>query len=117
MISLDDVLSEWKEDCKIDKVLLDESARQLPNLHAKYLDYHTQFQRQQRLLKRKKSEIPASDRRGNESYLQVEELLSQQQDAIDATNEILKAIHQMSFTISTMVKWRVFLNGTPDNIL
>ena len=58
-----------------------------------------------------------SDRRGNEAFSQLEELLAEQQDGIDATNEILKAIHQMSFTISTMVKWRVFLNGSPDNIL
>lgn len=37
MTDLKAILEEWQEDCKIDKNKLDETSRQTPMLHAKYL--------------------------------------------------------------------------------
>lgn len=34
---LDQILSMWEEDCKIDGMKLDDVSRDTPNLHAKYL--------------------------------------------------------------------------------
>lgn len=34
---LDQILSMWEEDCKIDGIKLDDVSRDTPNLHAKYL--------------------------------------------------------------------------------
>lgn len=38
MKSLDEILSDWAEDCKINEMHLDESSRLSPMLHAKYLE-------------------------------------------------------------------------------
>lgn len=38
MIDLQKILSEWKEDCVIDRAHPDESSRRTPELHAKYLE-------------------------------------------------------------------------------
>ena len=40
MITLQDILNQWKEDCKIDEMNLDETARLSPNVHAKYLELY-----------------------------------------------------------------------------
>ena len=37
MIELNDILTQWEEDCKIDNMKLDDASRETPNLHAKYL--------------------------------------------------------------------------------
>ena len=37
MKTIEDVLEAWKEDCQIPRTGLDESSRQTPTLHAKYL--------------------------------------------------------------------------------
>jgi|TARA_R110000803_G_scaffold46198_16_gene97135 hypothetical protein len=36
-MNLEQVLEEWKKDCRIDPMAIDESARATPELHAKYL--------------------------------------------------------------------------------
>ena len=38
MIDLKSIHDMWKEDCMIDEMKLDESSRQAPILHAKYLE-------------------------------------------------------------------------------
>ena len=38
MIDLKQLLDEWKDDCKISEMHLDETSRQVPVLHSKYLD-------------------------------------------------------------------------------
>tara|TARA_B100000902_G_C27269851_1_gene895709 strand:- start:285 stop:731 length:447 start_codon:yes stop_codon:yes gene_type:complete len=38
MIDLKSLLDEWKDDCKISEMHLDESSRQVPILHSKYLE-------------------------------------------------------------------------------
>ena len=36
-MNLDKILEEWQTDCRIDPNAIDESSRQTPELHAKYL--------------------------------------------------------------------------------
>ena len=38
MKTIEDVLDAWKEDCQIPRNNLDETSRQTPTLHAKYLE-------------------------------------------------------------------------------
>mgnify|MGYP001496694587 CR=1 FL=1 len=38
MIDLSELLEEWKSDCQISEMHLDESSRQVPILHSKYLE-------------------------------------------------------------------------------
>ena len=38
MIDLKQLLDEWKDDCKISEMHLDETSRQVPILHSKYLE-------------------------------------------------------------------------------
>ena len=38
MIDLSELLEEWKNDCQISEMHLDESSRQVPILHSKYLE-------------------------------------------------------------------------------
>jgi hypothetical protein len=42
-VTIDQVLTEWKEDCKIDESKVNKELIKTPNLHAKYLDYYTYF--------------------------------------------------------------------------
>jgi c-di-GMP-related signal transduction protein len=39
LLDLESILKEWEEDCKIPQHQLDETQRNTPNLHAKYLQY------------------------------------------------------------------------------
>lgn len=38
MLTLDQILENWKKDCEIDDMELDKSSRDTPKLHAKYLE-------------------------------------------------------------------------------
>jgi hypothetical protein len=38
MLTLEQVLEQWKTDCAIDDMELDKSSRETPKLHAKYLE-------------------------------------------------------------------------------
>ena len=44
-MNLDELQNEWREDCKIDKDYekLADVSRQVPSLHAKYLEYYNNF--------------------------------------------------------------------------
>lgn len=42
MIELEKILEEWREDCAIDNMKLDETSRNTPLLHAKYLELLSQ---------------------------------------------------------------------------
>jgi len=42
MIELEKILDEWREDCTIDNMKLDETSRNTPLLHAKYLELLSQ---------------------------------------------------------------------------
>lgn len=41
MLSLDNIIKMWKEDCQIGQNSLDEDSRQTPALHAKYLEFRS----------------------------------------------------------------------------
>ena len=38
MLTLEQILEEWKKDCQIDNMELDTSSRETPKLHAKYVE-------------------------------------------------------------------------------
>jgi hypothetical protein len=38
MLTLEQILEEWKKDCQIDDIELDKSSRETPKLHAKYVE-------------------------------------------------------------------------------
>ena len=38
MMDLKKILDEWKNDCEISELHLDETSRKVPILHSKYLD-------------------------------------------------------------------------------
>lgn len=42
-MNLDDVLSNWKEDVKIDEINIEKEIFRTPNLHAKYLEVYVQM--------------------------------------------------------------------------
>lgn len=46
MIELNEILSMWENDCKINSMKLDDTSRDTPNLHAKYLRYLTEVKLQ-----------------------------------------------------------------------
>mgnify|MGYP001310398622 FL=1 len=46
MIELNEILSMWENDCKIESMKLDDTSRETPNLHAKYLRYLTEVKLQ-----------------------------------------------------------------------
>jgi len=46
MIELNEILSMWEDDCKINSMKLDDTSRETPNLHAKYLRYLTEVKLQ-----------------------------------------------------------------------
>ena len=54
-LNTDDLISEWKEDCKWDEILLDQSSIRIPALHSKWVSHLTQLKKQLRLLKTMKS--------------------------------------------------------------
>ena len=112
MLNPDDILREWKEDSVIDHILIDESAIRIPVLHAKYLDYLSAIRKQIRLLEAKKKSIPISERRNNPDVLSLDETIAEHKDCIDSLAKIIYAINQMSFTLSTVVKWRAFTSGS-----
>lgn len=39
ILNLEQIMKEWEEDCKIPQHQLDETSRNTPSLHAKYLQY------------------------------------------------------------------------------
>jgi hypothetical protein len=38
MLTLEQILEQWKKDCEIDDMELDKSSRETPKLHAKYIE-------------------------------------------------------------------------------
>ena len=99
MISLDQLLKEWKEDSKINEVELDVSSLESPILHSKYVDYLYDLKKQQRKLARNKRSFPATERRNNSDYTELEESLAQTEDAIEACEKIIQGIRDRGYSI------------------
>ena len=111
MVDPDQILLEWKKDCAIDEVLLDESSLKIPCLHSKYLDYLNQLKVQMRKLQNLKKSIPASDRRGNERYESICSQIDSHTDAIEHTEKIIYHINGMTYNIKNIIAWRQFTSG------
>ena len=112
MIRLSDILQEWKKDSVLDEILLDESSLKIATLHSKYVEYLTSITRQIRRLKAKKRDFPAVERRHSSEFAELEELIEEMNDALDAVDRIIYSINQMSFNIKNIIQWRCFLKGT-----
>ena len=104
-------IEEWKSDCKIDEVLVDESSMKIPSLHSKYLTYLSELKSQLRSLEYYKKSIPASERRSSDKYDKVCEQIAAHTDGIDHLEKIIYHINGMSYVISNIVKWRMFNAG------
>jgi len=130
----------WSQDSVIDDILLDEASIKIPQLHAKYLGFHTEFsllqkkaiQELKKLSHQKtlyysgkaspeeytepfpykvmKSDIP-SWVAVDESIQKVEMKLHYYDTVMGTLSEILKQIHQMSYNIKNIIAWRQFTSG------
>ncbi len=112
LLTLDEVIEEWKVDAVIDNILLDHSALKIPVLHQKYLQYLNEFKKQKRFVSRKKKDFPSVERRTSEVYKGIEELLAEQEDGIETCEKIIHAINGMSYNIGNIVKWRMFTQAS-----
>lgn len=131
----------WKEDAKIDDILLDDASLRIPRLHQKYLTLHTEYvigyKRKSQQLKKLRHEkwLYYSGRAAPEIYVTKpfphkllktdvhnwvdadEEVLAVEMEleifdaTISALENILKQIHQMSFNIKNAITWRQFTSG------
>lgn len=131
----------WKEDAKIDDILLDEASLKIPRLHQKYLTLHTEFvlaqKRKAQQIKKLRHEkwLYYSGRAEPDVYAQKpfphkllktdvynwvdvdDEILAVEMDleqiaaTVSTLDNILKQIHQMSFNIRNSIEWRKFSSG------
>ena len=53
-MNLEQIKLDWKKDSVIDEIMLDESSMRIPQIHYKYVTYHTEFSI---LLKKKQQEF------------------------------------------------------------
>jgi len=95
----------------IDKILLDDSSLVTPCLHSKYVEYLCALKKQHRDLNAHKKMIPAPERRNNQEYQKLEELIHQNTDATDACEQIIQSINQRNWTIKNVIAWRQFVQG------
>ena len=140
-MNLEQIKLDWKKDSVIDEIMLDESSMRIPQIHYKYVTYHTEFSI---LLKKKQQEFKKlchskflyySGKADPEVYaaapFQHKVLKSDVKNWIDVDadvqkmeleleyyhsviyllEEIIKQVHQMSFNIKNAVQWRVFTGG------
>lgn len=98
MINLDQLIEEWKEDSKVNEVELDVSSLESPILHSKYVDYLYDLKKQQRKLARSKRSFPATERRNNSDYMELEECLAQTEDAIEACEKNIQGIRDRGYS-------------------
>jgi hypothetical protein len=56
-MKIDDIITEWKKDAKINEIDLDESSIAIPVLHAKWLDVLTKERQKLRKLEIKKKQL------------------------------------------------------------
>jgi ApbE superfamily uncharacterized protein (UPF0280 family) len=112
MIRIDQVLADWSEDSKIDKILVDETALVIACRHQKYLDIQMRAKRQLRELKANRTKLI----RKTPEYIAHAELLAETEDIVEACEKIIYSINQMSFTIGSIVKWRMWSQGSVDGL-
>lgn len=141
MMTLETITDMWSQDSVIDDILLDNASLKIPQLHAKYLGFHTEFsllqkkaQQEHKRLTHKKTlyysgkalpeeyeadpfpyKVMKSDVVSwvavDESIQKVEMKLHYYEVVLSTLSEIIKQIHQMSYNIKNMIEWRRFTNG------
>lgn len=131
----------WKEDSKVDQVMLDEASLKIPQLHQKYLELLNEFN----LLRKKKRQelkrlehkktlyysgkaapeeyeaepfnykVMKSDVPGwvavDEQVNKIEMQLEYYDEVTETLREILKQVHQLSYNIKNAIQWRTFTSG------
>ena len=140
-MTLDEITEMWAKDSVIDDVMLDSASMKIPQLHAKYLTLHNEYNL---LLKKGKQEMNKiihlrtlyySGRGTPEMYedtpfnhkliksevpswVAVDEFVNKvemkvalYETTLNTISEILKQIHQMSFNIKNIITWRTFVGG------
>src|ERR1035437_4056602 len=63
MITIEQVLTEWKVDAVIDESKLGDAILRTPMIHSKYLEYYIQFKRQLASAEAKKSKLSYQKRK------------------------------------------------------
>ena len=106
-LETEDLVSEWKEDCQWDEILLDQSSIRIPALHSKWVAHLTHLKKQLRLLKTLKREC----RRGDEDYKTTEEKIASTTDAIDLCERNVYQLNQWTYNIGNIIRWRCHLKG------
>ena len=139
-MDLETIQDMWAKDSVIDDVLLDEASLKIPQLHAKYLSLHNEYNL---LIKKATHELKTlthkktlyySGKASPEEYTEpfpykvmksdvlswvavdeqiqkVEMKLCYYDTVVSCVAEILKQIHQMSYNIKNIIEWRKFTNG------
>jgi len=112
MITLDELQTEWKNDCKIDQLNLGAESTKTPELHSKYLNHLTTFKLQLRKnlsqkyslkhIKRKyfRGELSKEEltKLGWEQYLGIAPLNNQMDDFLDSDPDIIKLDDRIEYT-------------------
>ena len=140
-MDLDTITKMWEKDSQLDDVLLDKSSLKIPQLHQKYLTLHNEFtllkKKKEQQLKQLhhekylyysgksdpevyqenpfhhkilKSDIPKWIE-VDEEILKVDAQLDYYGIVIFTLDDILRQVHQMSYSIANAIKWRMFVGG------
>ena len=140
-MTLDEITEMWAKDSVIDDVMLDSASMKIPQLHAKYLTLHNEYNL---LLKKGKQEMNKiihlrtlyySGRGTPEMYedtpfnhkliksevpswVAVDEFVNKvemkvalYETTLNTISEILKQVHQMSYNVKNVIQGRTFVGG------
>lgn len=111
MIELKDLKTLWKEDCRIDEILLDKSTLEIPVRHSRWLDLHHDCKTQLRKLESLKKGFKMGDRRGNPDYEKIVEAYAETEQCIEYSAECLSFLNKTSYHIGNCIRWRAFSSG------
>lgn len=140
-MTIEEIQEMWSRDSVIDDVMLDEASMRIPSLHSKYITLHSEYslllkkanQEMNRIIhlrtlyysgrgtpemyedtpfqyKLIKSEVP-SWVAVDETVNKIEMKVALYETTLHTLSEIIKQIHQLSYTIGNIIKWRQFVNG------
>ena len=140
-MDLNTINEMWAKDSVIDDVLIDQASINIPQLHQKYLNLHSEYTL---LLKKKRQErkkaehlkyLYYSGKAPPEEYeevpfpykimknevptwIEVDETIQKIDLKVEyycvilnTLSEILKQVNQMSFNIKNVIEWRRFVGG------
>ena len=73
---IEQIMKEWEKDCRIDPISLDETSRQTPELHAKYLSMLSQTKLKLKQAEFKQKELMLAKWKWYNGKMSQEEMLS-----------------------------------------